>query len=124
MTNFGMKLVAGLWAASLVVAADCGAAEFAAQQFFDKHCTDCHDATAKEGGLDLAALSRDLTDAETLRRWVRVYDRVAEGEMPPKDAPQPDATAKQTFLGSLGPSLAVADRAQREVVYRRLNRVE
>src|SRR6185369_12437293 len=31
---------------------------------------------------------------------------------------------KQYFLGSLGPSLAAADRAQREVVYRRLNRSE
>ena len=44
--------------------------------------------------------------------------------MPPKDAPQPDAAAKQAFLASLSRTLAAADRAQREVVYRRLNRNE
>src|SRR5205823_3509831 len=74
--------------------------------------------------LDFAALSQDLTDAETLRRWVRVHDRIADGEMPPPTEAQPDRGAKRAFLGSLGPGLAAADRAQREVVYRRLNRNE
>src|SRR4051812_4769384 len=92
------------------------AAEFGGEQqaFFNRHCSDCHDATAKEGGLDLAALSRDLSDSETLRRWVRIYDRVFGGEMPPKDAPQPDAAEKRAFLTSLKPGLVAADRTQRE----------
>src|SRR5438067_13816144 len=124
MKNAVVKLVAGLVAASLVAGAVSSAAEFGAQElaFFDRHCSDCHDATAKEGGLDLAALSRDLNDAETLRRWVRLYDRLADGEMPPKDAPQPDPTAKQSFLAALRPSLTATDRAKREVVYSRTNR--
>ena len=126
MKNTVVIFVVGLVAASLVAGAVSSAAEFGAQEraFFERHCSDCHDATAKEGGLDLAALSQDLGDAETLRRWVRVYDRIAGGEMPPKDAPQPDAAAKRAFLASVGPPLASADRAQREVVYRRLNRIE
>jgi hypothetical protein len=112
--------------AALLLAAAASATEFGAEQraFFAKHCSDCHDPAAKEGGLDLSALSSDLADSEILRRWVRIYDRVADGEMPPKDAPQPDAVAKKIFLESLVPSLAAADRTQREVVYRRLNRVE
>src|SRR5437867_7255289 len=103
MKNAVVKLVAGLVAASLVAGAVSFAAEFGTQElaFFDRHCSECHDATAKEGGLDLAALSRDLSDAESLRRWVRVYDRIAGGEMPPKDASQPDAAAKKAFLASL-----------------------
>ena len=98
-------------------AAACWAAEWPASQrgFVERYCSDCHDAAAREGGLDLAALSQDLTDAETLRRWVRVYDRIADGEMPPPTAAQPDRDARQAFLASLGPSLAAADRAQREV---------
>ena len=125
MMNFVARVVAGCCAVLLLSAAS-SAAEFGFPQraFFDKHCSDCHDAAAKEGGLDLAVLSRDLDDSETLRRWVRVYDRLADGEMPPKQSPQPDAAAKKAFLASLAPSLAAADRAQREVIYRRLNRIE
>src|SRR5947207_5718942 len=125
MNSVVVKLVAGLLAASLVAGAVSSAAEFGGQEraFFDRHCSDCHAATAKEGGLDLAALSQDLSNAETLRRWVRVYDRIAGGEMPPKGAPQPDTEAKNAVLASLGPTLASGDRAQREVVFRRLNRV-
>jgi cytochrome c553 len=126
MTNSMATFVGGCIAALLAGVALAGAAEsdVASRAFFTKHCSECHDATAKEGGLDVAALSRDLSDAETLRRWVRIYDRVSGGEMPPKDAPQPDADAKQAFLTSLKPGLVTADRKQREVVYRRLNRTE
>jgi hypothetical protein len=126
MPGFVLKVVWGCFAALMVCVATAPAAEFDAESraFFVKHCSDCHDAAAKEGGLDLAALSRDLSDTETLRRWVRVYDRIAAGEMPPKSAPQPEAAAKDSLLASLKPGLVAADRAQREVVYRRLNRTE
>src|SRR5262245_42028057 len=126
MPGFVLKVVAGSFAALMVCVATAPAAEFDAQTqaFFKQHCPDCHDAAAKEGGLDLSALSRDLSDAEALRRWVRIYDRIAESEMPPKDAPQPDAAAKTTLLASLKPEFVAAGQAQREVVYRRLNRTE
>src|SRR5262245_45372050 len=126
MTRFFLKVVAGCLLALVAGAVQRAAAEFDAEArgFFNKHCGDCHDSATKEGGLDLAHLSRDLSDAETLRRWVRIYDRVAGAEMPPKDAPQPDTTAKKAFLTLLGPTLAAADHEQREVTYRRLNRTE
>src|SRR5262245_50247098 len=126
MPGFVLKVVAGSIAALIIGVAGAAAAEFDArtQAFFTQHCSDCHDAAAKEGGLDLAALSRDLSDTETLRRWVRVYDRIADGEMPPKSAPQPEAAAKKAILASLKPGVVAADRAEREVVYRRLNRTE
>src|SRR3954453_8755092 len=103
------NLVAGCLAALLAGTAHSSAADelgSVQQEFFNKHCADCHDASAKEGGLDLAALSRDQSDGETLRRWVRIYDRVSAGEMPPKDARQPQAEAKRAFLASLAPTLA------------------
>lgn len=92
--------------------------------FFENHCVECHDETAKKGGLDLESLSRDPTDAESLRRWVRVFDRVQSGEMPPKKKPRPDVAALSAFLTALEGPLVTADRAQREVVHRRLNRTE
>jgi hypothetical protein len=115
-------LLAGFCAPFLVGGGVCWTAEWPASQrvFIERYCSDCHDAAAKSGGLDFAALSQDLTDAETLRRWVRVYDRIADGEMPPPTEEQPDRDALRAFLASLGPSLAAADRAQREVVGRRL----
>jgi hypothetical protein len=126
MPEFALKVQCVCLAAFLTAAANCSAVEFdaAAEIFFERHCADCHNATAKEGGLDLAALGRDLADAETLRRWCRLYDRVAAGEMPPIDAPQPDAAERQKLLDLLQPKLVAADRAQREVVLRRLNRTE
>src|SRR4051812_33263991 len=96
-------LVAGFCSASLVGGAACWAADWPAPQrgFVEQYCSDCHDAAARVAGLDFAALSQDLTDAETLRRWVRVYDRIADGEMPPTAAVQPDRGAIRAFLAAL-----------------------
>jgi len=92
--------------------------------FFQAYCADCHDDTTKKGGLDLASLDREPRDAETLRRWVRVYDRVESGEMPPKKKPRPAAADVTAFLTALQAPLESADLAQRQVVQRRLNRTE
>src|ERR1041384_2631084 len=113
------------------VAALAGADAFAAplpaaklNPFFEQHCVECHDGTVKKGGLDLESLSREPADAETLRRWVRAFDRVEAGEMPPKKKARPEAEALSAFLTELQAPLAAADRAQREVEHRRLNRTE
>src|SRR5687767_4996364 len=42
--------------------------------FFRTHCVDCHSGEVGEGGLDLENLRADFTDAELLRRWVRIHD--------------------------------------------------
>ncbi|MEM7145633.1 MAG: DUF1592 domain-containing protein, partial [Verrucomicrobiota bacterium] len=92
--------------------------------FFNNHCYDCHDDVVAKGDLDLFNLSTDLSDAETLRRWVRVFDRVKKGEMPPKDKARPEAAAKGEFLAFLESPLVAGHQSQREVVLRRLNRAE
>jgi len=63
--------------------------ELCAQQaeFVSQHCVDCHNSVTQEAGLDLETLPRDLANAEHFRRWIKVFDRVSSGEMPPKDAP-------------------------------------
>ncbi len=92
--------------------------------FLREHCADCHMDGASKGGLDLDRFSSDLRDAETLRRWVRLYDRVREGEMPPPKEKRPAPAARGSFLEALGASLARADLARRKVVLRRLTRTE
>ena len=95
---------------------------------FDEHCYDCHDADAKKGGLDLEALKWKLDDAETLQQWTKVFDKVARGEMPPKDKKRPKGELSSTFLKSLGGDLhdftLGAQQRDGRVVYRRLNRTE
>jgi hypothetical protein len=93
------------------------------REFFGQHCLECHSGNEAEMGFDLEALSSDLNDAETMRRWVLIYDRVVAGEMPPEGEELADAQRNQ-FKVQLGRWLTEADAERREVVLRRLNRVE
>ncbi len=108
----------------LVFTSSAVAALPAIQPFLDQNCMDCHDAEMKKGGLDLSALSTDGTDAAALKKWVRVFDRVAAGEMPPPKKKQPSQDAVQDFMAALGGDLVAKSDAQKGTVLRRLNRRE
>src|SRR6476659_4933746 len=54
--------------------------------FLETHCVECHSGDQPEGKLDLAKLSPTISDREQEEHWVRVFDRVTNGEMPPKEA--------------------------------------
>jgi len=94
------------------------------QPFLDEHCMECHDSDVKKGDLDLSSLSTDGSDAAGLKKWVRVFDRVAAGEMPPPKKKQPPQDAVQDFMASLGTDLSAKYEAQKGTVLRRLNRRE
>ena len=53
----------------------------------DQSCLGCHSKTLAKGGLDLSSLPFDLKDSAIRNRWIRIYDRVEKGEMPPNPAP-------------------------------------
>jgi hypothetical protein len=97
-------------------------------KFFESHCQSCHDAGTKEGGLDLTALKFEPADPENFARWVKVYDRVAAGEMPPKRKPRPPAGDVAAVTKALHDELvgverkAAADDGRTRL--RRLTRVE
>jgi hypothetical protein len=79
------------------------------------YCFDCHDASSKEGGLDLASLlSQDRFDA-TL-----VFENLITKRMPPSDATQPSPDERQAILAWL------ANRSTERDVgsYRRISRHE
>lgn len=104
------------------------AGAFSTQAFLEASCFACHNATTKKGNLDLTTLKPDFADAATFAVWVKVHDRVYDGEMPPKAAPQPADAERKAFLKSLAPPLIAADaaRIRREgrSVLRRMNRYE
>ena len=92
-----------------------------------QRCVDCHGKESPEGGLDLTALPFDLSDRATRDRWIRIHDRVENGEMPPNDGGLPQAERAE-FVNRLASPIAEADRA--DVIangrgpMRRLNRDE
>jgi hypothetical protein len=71
-------------------------------KFIEQQCADCHDGKDGEGGFDIAALRDDLADPAVMQRWVRVFDRVASGEMPPPDESSLSETQRQSFLSATG----------------------
>ncbi|MCP4211850.1 MAG: sulfatase-like hydrolase/transferase, partial [Halieaceae bacterium] len=90
-------------------------------------CIDCHDADTKTQ-LNFEELGHDLSDATTFRQWVKIFDRVEKGEMPPAKEPQPDVVLKEKALKSLGSHLRTENlkqqQAQGRVPVRRLTRLE
>jgi hypothetical protein len=89
------------------------------RQFLKSHCYDCHEGESAEAGLDLSALSSSLDDGAAEQQWVRIFDRVHDGEMPPADHGEPDPKARDAFLKSTGEWIR-SDQTQR---YAELGRV-
>jgi hypothetical protein len=97
------------------------------EAFFKAHCLSCHDADAKKGGLDLAALKLDLSQPDNFATWVKVHDRIASGQMPPRRKPRPPAAETAAVKKHLHDQLVRAEQARRgpnRTRARRLTRVE
>jgi len=109
---------------SLAAAAEPSPLAASVGPFFKAHCVECHDGESKQGNLNLEQADFALQGRAATELWTRIYDRVERGEMPPADSPKPAAEETKRMLDALRPALAAADRAQREIVQRRLNRIE
>ena len=111
-----------------IAATKTGDSTQAVTAFLEQHCTGCHDATEKKGGLDLEALPVKFDTEKERTEWVKVFDRVLADEMPPKRKPRPDAAAKRALLESIGGGIVKVEKAvqaaEGRVPFRRLNRVE
>lgn len=94
------------------------------EPFFEKHCYGCHDDVSEKGGLDLFALPTDLSDEATYAKWERIFDRVADGDMPPEDKEPMTPGEKRIFGEVLAPHLVEAHATTKGTVLRRLNRTE
>jgi len=104
------------------------AADATIKSFLGRYCTECHDTDTKKGDFDLTALKFDLKNPRTFAQWVKVHDRLRDGEMPPKDKPRPDAAELRGFLGAIATPMIATDRARQaqegRATWRRLNRYE
>src|SRR5262245_19175789 len=76
-----------------------------AAPFTDRYCSSCRNDVDKEGGLDLTTLKFLPNDSANFLSWVRIHDRVASGEMPPKEKKRPVAGDLRGFLGGLSGAL-------------------
>jgi hypothetical protein len=77
----------------VAVADDDTAVPPAVTAFFRSYCIDCHGTSQPEGDfrVDALRISANAADAEN---WQLVLDNLQLGEMPPRDARQPDAAEK------------------------------
>lgn len=97
------------------------------ETFLRAHCYDCHTGEDAEGHVDLTTLSREFRDAADFAKWVRVYDMVASGEMPPKDQPGPTGDEREAVSKWLKAKLIEGEHtrlATDRTPIRRLTRVE
>src|SRR5438093_1193595 len=113
----------------LFLAAPVMAAAPSSRAFLEEYCTDCHDAESKKGGLDLTSLAWNLEERSSFDEWVKVFDLVSEGHMPPpKKKTRPDSATARAFLAKIGDALRAFDGKRQtdngRTILRRLNRVE
>lgn len=96
--------------------------------FLDTHCVSCHGAEVKKAGLRLDELKPDFADVRTAAHWIKAYDRVLAGEMPPKNRKRPTKDEINQVTQWLHKELHAASLARQRkegrVALRRLNATE
>ncbi len=95
--------------------------EPAVRPLIDAHCIDCHGSDVQKGGLR-------LDQSVDMAAWIKVHDKLAAGEMPPKKEEQPPQAMRDSAVKTLRESLHAASlekqRTQGRVPIRRLNGTE
>lgn len=76
--------------------------------FLEANCVDCHDSETHKGGLNLETLAFQPMQRANAATWQYVFDRVANGEMPPKNKRQPAKNEKAAWLNELSQNLRSA----------------
>ena len=98
------------------------------ESFIRTYCYECHDSEINEGGVNFESLSPNLNNRSAFNTWVRVFDKVSNGLMPPQKSDQPSKIEREAFLSSLGIQLKSADIKYKSSFgrhgMRRLNRFE
>src|SRR5579863_8156077 len=93
-----------------------------------KNCATCHRPPNPPLGIDLTALTFNLSDVDTFGRWVRIHDAVRDGKMPPGAPSLLTETDRTAFVKAVAEPLSAYEhlraRTEGRAVLRRLNRYE
>jgi hypothetical protein len=91
-------------------------------------CMKCHSTDEQKGTLDLEQFARIDDVRHSTKTWLKVAEMLDNGEMPPKDAPQPAAERRKRLRGWVADYLKAESLASAgdpgPVVLRRLNNAE
>jgi mono/diheme cytochrome c family protein len=97
-------------------------------EFFDRYCSDCHYSDSQSGGLDVSELTFDPDNRDNLATWIRMFDRVTAGEMPPKKKPRPAPADLAAFAQTVSSTVTAFEKEvttrDGRAMQRRLNRYE
>ena len=116
------RILAVLFAASLPAGGSENLPE-SVRQVLASQCTECHDADAKKGGVNLDFESVDLHSPSSATLLERMHRALANDEMPPAKRPRPNAAKKSAVLAWLDETL-VQKVPRHALGLRRLTRVE
>ena len=88
--------------------------------FFKAHCTKCHNAEKKKGGLNFL----ELTDfrLENAKHWQEALDNLQRGDMSPEESIQPSIANRKAFVSQVVEQLdrIYADSDKRDFRFSRL----
>src|SRR5262249_38533472 len=126
---FALFSLAAPWSARQAQQAqrDAGFEKFV-RPFLAEHCTGCHNAEMKTGGLNLEAYSTVASVIQYRQRWEDVAKKIRRGEMPPKGMPRPKVAETQAIIQWIENLFEQVDQQAKpdpgRVTARRLNRNE
>ena len=96
--------------------------------FIAKNCAVCHHPPNPPLGIDLTALTFNLSDVDTFGRWVRINDAVRDGKMPPGGRNLLREADRDAFVNAIADTMIAHEhlraRTEGRAVLRRLNRYE
>ncbi|MBB73110.1 MAG: hypothetical protein CMJ75_01210 [Planctomycetaceae bacterium] len=95
------------------------------QPILARFCSSCHGANKQEGDVRIDKLDPDLVGGNDAERWHQALNLINRGDMPPADAPQPDAATLEQLVNAIQHELNRAIQARQtshRKVLRRLTR--
>jgi hypothetical protein len=100
----------------------------AVKTFIAKNCVACHRPPNPPLGIDLSALTFNLSNVDTFGNWVRIHDTVNAGKMPPGGRNVLTEADRATFVSAIAEPMIEYEharaRTEGRAVLRRLNRYE
>src|SRR5665213_1615344 len=116
MSCFISRVVVALGSVALLSAPAPGQqnAQFAPtfKRFADAHCVECHGPDVQKSRLRLDTLAANFDEKDIAATWVKVLDKLAAGQMPPKKKARPPAAELNAIVAELNAHLHDASLAR------------